>query len=139
MKNPRWEAPDVRDDPICRSIRETIDEHQWLSLDHPLENLEPETRDFRNAARSLGKELARRIEALETQKTPTLSAAPSENSSDPLEDEGIIELLKTQYRSVAIEPRISETVRNTETFSPDDRSEERRVGKECRSRWSPYH
>ena len=26
------------------------------------------------------------------------------------------------------------------TFGPDDRrSEERRVGKECRSRWSPYH
>ena len=31
------------------------------------------------------------------------------------------------------------------TVSPDDkivveiRSEERRVGKECRSRWSPYH
>jgi len=26
------------------------------------------------------------------------------------------------------------------TFSKDDfRSEERRVGKECRSRWSPYH
>ena len=24
-------------------------------------------------------------------------------------------------------------------FSPDERSEERRVGKECRSRWSPYH
>ena len=24
-------------------------------------------------------------------------------------------------------------------FSSDDRSEERRVGKECRSRWSPYH
>src|SRR2546427_8397190 len=22
---------------------------------------------------------------------------------------------------------------------PDDRAEERRVGKECRSRWSPYH
>src|ERR1017187_6405707 len=22
---------------------------------------------------------------------------------------------------------------------PDNRSEERRVGKECRSRWSPYH
>ena len=28
-----------------------------------------------------------------------------------------------------------------ENFLPDsiDRSEERRVGKECRSRWSPYH
>ena len=24
-------------------------------------------------------------------------------------------------------------------FQPDLRSEERRVGKECRSRWSPYH
>ena len=25
------------------------------------------------------------------------------------------------------------------TFLQDGRSEERRVGKECRSRWSPYH
>ena len=25
------------------------------------------------------------------------------------------------------------------TAEIDDRSEERRVGKECRSRWSPYH
>ena len=25
------------------------------------------------------------------------------------------------------------------TFMPQERSEERRVGKECRSRWSPYH
>ena len=24
-------------------------------------------------------------------------------------------------------------------INKDDRSEERRVGKECRSRWSPYH
>ena len=24
-------------------------------------------------------------------------------------------------------------------FHPEERSEERRVGKECRSRWSPYH
>src|SRR3712207_9202464 len=27
----------------------------------------------------------------------------------------------------------------TEVKSEDARSEERRVGKECRSRWSPYH
>ena len=26
-----------------------------------------------------------------------------------------------------------------ESFAKADRSEERRVGKECRSRWSPYH
>ena len=29
---------------------------------------------------------------------------------------------------------------NYRTLKPErDRSEERRVGKECRSRWSPYH
>ena len=27
----------------------------------------------------------------------------------------------------------------SEEYRWDDRSEERRVGKECRSRWSPYH
>src|SRR2546430_10054153 len=26
-----------------------------------------------------------------------------------------------------------------QTLTPHERSEERRVGKECRSRWSPYH
>ena len=29
--------------------------------------------------------------------------------------------------------------RNTELYCINRRSEERRVGKECRSRWSPYH
>ena len=28
---------------------------------------------------------------------------------------------------------------NVESMTGTDRSEERRVGKECRSRWSPYH
>ena len=27
----------------------------------------------------------------------------------------------------------------TDALSEEERSEERRVGKECRSRWSPYH
>ena len=30
-------------------------------------------------------------------------------------------------------------IRAVEKFDPERRSEERRVGKECRSRWSPYH
>src|SRR2546429_7235934 len=30
-------------------------------------------------------------------------------------------------------------IRASETWSDEIRSEERRVGKECRSRWSPYH
>src|SRR3712207_7594587 len=32
-----------------------------------------------------------------------------------------------------------QTLRNTWTAFSAPRSEERRVGKECRSRWSPYH
>ena len=33
-----------------------------------------------------------------------------------------------------------ETKKHIELDAPDEkRSEERRVGKECRSRWSPYH
>ena len=30
-------------------------------------------------------------------------------------------------------------IESLESISVDYRSEERRVGKECRSRWSPYH
>ena len=29
--------------------------------------------------------------------------------------------------------------KNGTVYKGNDRSEERRVGKECRSRWSPYH
>ena len=39
----------------------------------------------------------------------------------------------TGYEYLAVLPEISPV---TEI---EDRSEERRVGKECRSRWSPYH
>ena len=35
------------------------------------------------------------------------------------------------------EARLRKVSRPVEKF--DERSEERRVGKECRSRWSPYH
>ena len=31
------------------------------------------------------------------------------------------------------------SISREETQAADFRSEERRVGKECRSRWSPYH
>ena len=42
-----------------------------------------------------------------------------------------------------IDPRRMRFLYNTRRFTTlqeiEDRSEERRVGKECRSRWSPYH
>ena len=31
------------------------------------------------------------------------------------------------------------SIEEAEKITKDARSEERRVGKECRSRWSPYH
>ena len=35
--------------------------------------------------------------------------------------------------------RIVRALIDTGPLEPRERSEERRVGKECRSRWSPYH
>ena len=32
-----------------------------------------------------------------------------------------------------------QNVKTNTAIALDNRSEERRVGKECRSRWSPYH
>ena len=34
---------------------------------------------------------------------------------------------------------VSNALNNVDVLNPQTRSEERRVGKECRSRWSPYH
>ena len=34
---------------------------------------------------------------------------------------------------------VVEQLANVQEHVPSGRSEERRVGKECRSRWSPYH
>ena len=36
-------------------------------------------------------------------------------------------------------PLIVSTIQNSQLKEERFRSEERRVGKECRSRWSPYH
>ena len=48
--------------------------------------------------------------------------------------------LTTYYRGSKV-PDLpgTNTFHSTELFRIYERSEERRVGKECRSRWSPYH
>ena len=42
---------------------------------------------------------------------------------------------------VVVNTGVGEAARDSKVIdgAVDDRSEERRVGKECRSRWSPYH
>ena len=50
------------------------------------------------------------------------------------------EYLQAQFLGAppAVVPKVLDArLRNVEAMS--SRSEERRVGKECRSRWSPYH
>ena len=51
----------------------------------------------------------------------------------PERDEGLKAATKSLVR------RKTREVRAVDGISFDIRSEERRVGKECRSRWSPYH
>ena len=47
---------------------------------------------------------------------------------------GLSSLSADQLGSAVIKALLAET-----GVAADQRSEERRVGKECRSRWSPYH
>src|SRR2546422_9610955 len=52
-------------------------------------------------------------------------------------DIGLVEAIFTERFAEALERRVQALL--PENFAGVERSEERRVGKECRSRWSPYH
>src|SRR6266436_8418180 len=55
-----------------------------------------------------------------------------------LRDAGLVLVRKhAQQRIYAVNPQ--QMAQIEAWLDPDKRSEERRVGKECRSRWSPYH
>ena len=43
------------------------------------------------------------------------------------------------FTPVEYDPQYILMVKDLKKYFPIKRSEERRVGKECRSRWSPYH
>src|SRR2546422_3962910 len=51
---------------------------------------------------------------------------------------GCVLLLVLMVWSITVDAPMEEPANPTKTPNPS-RSEERRVGKECRSRWSPYH
>jgi len=58
-----------------------------------------------------------------------LAALPAPNVLETLDYDAIFNALLTEFRAQNV--KYSSIV--------EGRSEERRVGKECRSRWSPYH
>src|SRR5258706_8396759 len=63
----------------------------------------------------------------------------------PIIESGRVSILDVKGQNSWVEPYINEFVtfpygrHDDQVDSLTQRSEERRVGKECRSRWSPYH
>ena len=75
-------------------------------------------------------EFARRgDEIYETQVRPKVEAG----------NDGKIVAIDIETGDFEIDAREIAACDRLEARHPDARSEERRVGKECRSRWSPYH
>ena len=59
--------------------------------------------------------------------------------------EGFMQYLAAEHRNLIVHDFVlhkentDANEKQLDTFFAEHRSEERRVGKECRSRWSPYH
>ena len=70
-------------------------------------------------------------EALLRASTSTDGAEMQERAEATLRD------LRT--RLDGLEEQVTARARDVDSYVRGKRSEERRVGKECRSRWSPYH
>ena len=92
---------------------------------------------------SAASRIAGRIEAMPDGEAFTagdfldLASQPSANTElHRLERRGMVE---RALRGVYAKPRRGGLLGVAVPPAPDARSEERRVGKECRSRWSPYH
>ena len=69
---------------------------------------------------------------------PDIYAQQSENKDNPHKTKHVDECTKALGKSGSSYHSNDSDTGMTKTFN-DQRSEERRVGKECRSRWSPYH
>ena len=60
----------------------------------------------------------------------------------PEKKDRALEIIRSEFEKLAKETPVEELDKVKEFMVKQitgDRSEERRVGKECRSRWSPYH
>ena len=84
------------------------------------------------------KETDDQIDALFFQLLAALRTQSESNKDSPVPPElGKLEQLLLQHSTFGQETR--QQAKALQTAAAELRSEERRVGKECRSRWSPYH
>src|SRR3712207_9035404 len=76
------------------------------------------------------------LHAINNQQDTTASIEPPEL----IDFTGRFIVIIKEFGPWIISKQIKDTINNkTYTIQSNARSEERRVGKECRSRWSPYH
>ena len=68
-------------------------------------------------------------------ENPTLVTPPVENPTPETPQEKAVTGVTEKTAAVTFD----ENIANADDHDDTTRSEERRVGKECRSRWSPYH
>src|SRR5574340_82904 len=87
-----------------------------------------------------------RFSLLEMAHVEGFNRSPSDVTGSRLVKYGIAPVIKQAFEEVFKAPFIVKILlaelrqkREKDAFLTINRSEERRVGKECRSRWSPYH
>ena len=84
-----------------------------------------------------------RLDASQVKYAATMAVVPAANPSKPSVKFTALTIasMVNTINGIYITPKSTLVPKNgMYTSVPcDDRSEERRVGKECRSRWSPYH
>ncbi|SPF68012.1 TIR domain [Propionibacterium ruminifibrarum] len=88
VRDPRWDAPDIVDNPVCQEIHETIDSRQWL--EQPLEDLAVGTPEFKKAARAVAEALTQRIIDLERRVPRTEARGLADNDDD---GDGLVEIM----------------------------------------------
>ncbi len=85
--------------------------------------------DVEKVRENLDPEIKERAGQLDSDEAAELKAQKEAEAAKKAEEEAA--------RKAAVEKELAE--REAARAKREDRSEERRVGKECRSRWSPYH
>src|SRR5256712_12988194 len=80
--------------------------------------------------------LAREEEVARQLPDPETARSPARLKQLGREHAQLDAIRQTHQRMQRLEPELDQA---REVLADKDRSEERRVGKECRSRWSPYH